>query len=108
MLHPADLELLLDHLLDLGAVAGLELQHAAHEHMRVALEPRVAVAELEPSRGVRLDADAVHRGDATLDRVVPDVVAVAAGVAVERSAHGPRNPGRELEPGEPFVAAADD
>src|SRR6516165_6417706 len=105
VLHPPDLELLLDLGPDGARVAVLEPQHARQERARLALEPRVAVGELEPRRRQRLHLSALGRADCALERARADVLAVAAGVAVDRPADGARDAGSVREPGEPAVAA---
>src|SRR5262245_3844986 len=105
MLDAPDLELLLDHGAQRGAVSRAELEQAGEQHPGFALELRVTVGELEPVGPARRHGRAVERGDGALDRHLADVLAVAAGVAIERAADRPRDPGRELEAGELVVAA---
>ena len=108
MLDPPDLELLVDDLLALRRISRPELEQAREQHVRIALEPRIAIAELEPRRGLRLDAGAIHRCDRAFDRELADVLTVAARVAVHRATHRARYPGGELEPGDAVIAAAED
>src|SRR4030067_789242 len=100
VLDPADLELLVDHALDLLAVAAAELEQARKQHAGIALEARVPVGEFEPGRRAGLDDGAVGRDEGALDRDAADVLSVAARVAVERAAHRARDAGRELEAGQ--------
>src|SRR5205085_6827505 len=99
MLDAPDLELLLDDALDLGTIAAPELEQAGQQRARLALEPRVAVGELVPGGGLSLDRGAVQGDVGALDRDRADVLPVAAGIAVDRPAHRPGDPGGELEPG---------
>src|SRR5207247_10981225 len=94
--------------LDGVARALVELEQAREQHPRVALEPRVAIGELEPGGRPGQDLRPVERGDRALDGERADVLPVAARVPVEGTPDAARDPGRELEPGQVAVAAGVD
>src|SRR5258705_13266654 len=105
MLLAPDLEFLVDHRLDRRPLPAPELEQTRQQHARIALEPRIAVGELVPRGRPGLDHGAVERHVMALDGEGADVLAVAAGVAVERAANRARDTGGELQPRERAIAA---